>query len=68
MVKQFNNGSSCCLLVSVDPSDLHNIYINLHKEPHVMVLGTYLGKIDERTESLNDNKSCSYQLWRNLGR
>ena len=58
--------ASCRSLVSVNPPDLRNIYINLsHKEPHFIVLGTYLDKIDECSESLDDKNGI---LWSTLER
>ena len=59
--------ASCRSLASVNPPDLRNIYINLsHKEPHFIVLGTYLDKIDECSgESLDDKNAI---LWSTLER
>ena len=58
--------ASCRSLVSVNPPDLHNIYINLsYKEPQFIVLGTYLDKIGECSESLDDKNGI---LWSSLER
>ena len=53
-------------LASVDPPNLHNIYIKIsHKEPHFIVLGTYYDKIDECSESLDGKDAI---LWSTLER
>ena len=53
-------------LASVDPPNLHNIYIKIsHKEPHFIVLGTYYDKIGECSESLDEKDAT---LWSTLER
>ena len=53
-------------LSSVDPPNLRGIYKNCsHKQPHLIVLGTYYDKISECSESLDEKDAT---LWSSLER
>ena len=54
---------SFCSLSSVDYPDLPNIHIKHVQEPHCIVLGTFLDKMLETSESLSEKNIC---LWSTL--